>query len=84
MFSVGINAEDQLIPLAFALTEGENNASWQWFMDIVRLRLVGPGRVVCIVSDRHRGILNAVKSKLDEQCWSCNQESGGMKNLGPI
>lgn len=62
MLAVGIDAEDQLIPLAFALTEGENNA---WFLDIVRLRLVGLGRQVCIVSDRHCGILNAVKSRLD-------------------
>nr|CCI55408.1 PH01B015M02.9 [Phyllostachys edulis] len=47
------------------MEEGENNASWEWFLDIVRLRLVGPGRQICIVSDRHRGILNAVKSRLD-------------------
>ena len=44
MLVVGIDAEDQLIPLAFTLTEGENNASWEWFLDIVHLRLVGPGR----------------------------------------
>lgn len=65
MLVVRIDAEDQLVPLAFALTEGENNASWQWFMDIVRLCLVGLGRQVCIVSDSHRGILNAVKNKLE-------------------
>ena len=65
MLAVGIDAEDQLIPLAFASTKGETNASWEWLLDIVRLRLVGPGRQVCIVSDRHHGILNAVKSRLD-------------------
>lgn len=54
-----------MIPIEFALIEGENNASWEWFMDIVCLRLVGPERVVCIVSDRHREILNAVRSRLD-------------------
>lgn len=46
MLAVGIDAKDQPIPLAFALIEGEDNASWEWFLDIVRLRLVGLGRQI--------------------------------------
>ena len=34
IIAIGVDAEDQLIPLAFALTEGENNDSWEWFLYI--------------------------------------------------
>jgi hypothetical protein len=27
-----IDPEDQIVPMAFALVEGENNESWSWFM----------------------------------------------------
>lgn len=29
---VGVDANDPLFPLAFAIVEGENNGSWGWFM----------------------------------------------------
>ena len=32
MVAVGIDAEEQLIPIAFAVSEGENNSSWSWFI----------------------------------------------------
>src|SRR6185369_1405253 len=32
MMAVVVDPDRQLVPLAFALTEGENNDSWSWFM----------------------------------------------------
>ena len=60
-----ITAEDHLLPLAFALVEGENNESWSWFISLVRKQIVGPDRSFCMISDRHRGLLNAANEHLD-------------------
>jgi transposase-like protein len=36
MIAVGVDPDSQLVPLAFALAEGENDDSWCWFMKLVR------------------------------------------------
>ena len=51
MVAVGHDGGDQLLPLAFALMSAENNENWEWFLGLVRTRLVGPDREVCIISD---------------------------------
>ena len=55
----------QLVPLAFALIEGENNDSWSWFMKLVWRYVLGPSRQVCMISDRHHGLLNCIKEHMD-------------------
>uniref|UniRef100_K3YKX2 SWIM-type domain-containing protein n=1 Tax=Setaria italica TaxID=4555 RepID=K3YKX2_SETIT len=54
-----------LVPFAFALAESENNESWSWFMKLVRLHVLGPSRIVCMLSDRHHGLLNCAKDHMD-------------------
>jgi transposase-like protein len=44
MVAVGMTAENQLLPLAFALVEGENNKSWKWFLGLVRKQVLGSDR----------------------------------------
>jgi hypothetical protein len=34
MVAVGMTVKNQLLPLAFALIEGENNESWSWFLGL--------------------------------------------------
>jgi transposase-like protein len=41
--------------------EKENNDSWVWFLPLVRRVVVGPGREICVISDRHAGIPNAIR-----------------------
>jgi hypothetical protein len=65
MVDVGMTAENQLLPLAFALVEGENNKSWSWFLGLVRKKVLSPDRHVCMISDRHRGLLNDAKEPLE-------------------
>ena len=64
MVAVGQDGEDQLVPLAFAITEGENNQSWSWFLRLVRAYVVGSDRQICLISDRHQGILNAAREEI--------------------
>ena len=65
LIATGMDGEDRLIPLAFSLIEGENNDSWSWFLHLVRRDVVGPDRKVCIILDRHQGILNAVEDHME-------------------
>jgi hypothetical protein len=58
---VGITAENQLLLLAFALVEGENNESQKWFLGLVRKQVLGLDIHVCMISDRHHGLLNGAK-----------------------
>uniref|UniRef100_K4ALS8 Aminotransferase-like plant mobile domain-containing protein n=1 Tax=Setaria italica TaxID=4555 RepID=K4ALS8_SETIT len=55
----------QLVPLAFALAESENNESWSWFMKLVWQHVLGPSRQVCMISDRHHRLLNCAKDHMD-------------------
>jgi hypothetical protein len=65
MVVVAITAKNHLLPLAFALVEGENNESWLWFLGLVRNEVLGTGRSICMILDRHRGLLNGAKEPLE-------------------
>jgi hypothetical protein len=65
MIVVGMTVENQLLPLAFALVEGENNKSWKWFLGLVRKQVLGPDRHVCMILDRHLSLLNGAKDHLE-------------------
>jgi hypothetical protein len=69
LLAVGIDADDRVHPLAYALVPIENEQWWSWFCE----HLVNafdddlPDQYV-IISDRDKGLLNAVKSELPGAC----------------
>ena len=65
MMVAAVNPEDQIVPMAFALAEGENNESWSWFMLLLCVQVLGPSRTICLISDRHAGLLNATVEHID-------------------
>jgi transposase-like protein len=65
MVAVGITVENRLIPLALALVEGENNESWSWFLGLVRKKVLGLGRSICMILNHHRGLLSGTKEHLE-------------------
>ena len=60
-----VDPEDQIVPMAFALVEGENNESWSWFMWLLHVQVLGPTRTICLISDHHAGLLNAAGEQID-------------------
>jgi MULE transposase domain/SWIM zinc finger len=65
LIAVGIDAEDHILPLAWALVPGEDETWWSWFCEHLALAFESdllPEYV--IISDRDKGLLNAVESKL--------------------
>jgi transposase-like protein len=65
MVAIGMTVENQLLPLAFVLVEGENNESWSWFLCLVRKEVLGLDRSICMISDRHHGLLSSTKDPID-------------------
>jgi hypothetical protein len=61
LICIGTNLEDKLVPLSFVIVQKEDTNSWYWFLRLVRQVVIGLGRDVCVISDRHVGILNVVQ-----------------------
>jgi transposase-like protein len=60
LVAIGIHADRQSVPLAFAIVEKENIDSWGWFLRLVQRVVVSPGCEICVISDMHAGIRNVV------------------------
>ncbi|XP_074346411.1 uncharacterized protein LOC141685193 [Apium graveolens] len=58
---VAVDGFSHILPLAFAIVESENVSSWGWFMDRLRRFMVGRRHGICIISDRHVGIMAAMR-----------------------
>lgn len=48
-----------VLPIAFAIVEGETLSAWSWFLALIRLH-VTQRKGICLISDRHRSIISAV------------------------
>jgi hypothetical protein len=70
MMAVAVDPEDQIVPMAFALAKGENNSSWSWFIWLLRTQVLGASCTICLILDRHTGILHAaVKISKGSRLW---------------
>ena len=59
LIAMGCDGNNQLFPLEFAITEGENTDSWGWFLACIRNR-VTQRTGICVISDRHLGIMTVM------------------------
>ena len=64
LVAIASDANNRLVPLAFALVEAENNVNWEWFFHLLRTKVLPIEREICVISDRHQGILNAVEIEI--------------------
>ncbi|XP_074356559.1 uncharacterized protein LOC141696298 [Apium graveolens] len=58
---VAVDGFSHILSLAFVIVESENVSSWGWFMDRSRRFVAGRRHVICVISDRHAGIMAAMK-----------------------
>ncbi|KAL9662968.1 hypothetical protein QQ045_027804 [Rhodiola kirilowii] len=65
LVACSLDANNGVLPVAFALVESENTSSWSWFMSCIR-EGVTSRRGLCVVSDRHGGIM----ATTNEPQWS--------------
>ncbi|KAK1401531.1 hypothetical protein POM88_001136 [Heracleum sosnowskyi] len=57
-----VDGFNHFLPVAFAIVESENTASWTWFMERVKKKVVLRRRDVCVISDRHKGIISVMNN----------------------
>ncbi|XP_021729193.1 uncharacterized protein LOC110696224 [Chenopodium quinoa] len=62
LIAMSVDANNQLFPLAFAIVECEDGNTWPWFMACIR-RFVTQRSGLCVISDRHGGIMKAMKEE---------------------
>jgi hypothetical protein len=65
MMPATIDPEDQIVSMAFALSEGENNSSWSWFMWLLRTQVLRASRTIFLILDRHAGILHTAGEDIE-------------------
>ena len=59
LIAMGVDANNQFFPLAFAIVEEESFNSWRWFLTCIR-ESVTQRKGLCLIFDRHAAILAAV------------------------
>ena len=85
--AIGQDGNNQIVPLAFAFVESENTESWAWFFRQLKIGIVKDTPNVCVLHDRHAGILNAIKilkqpGPEEETPWIDMQSRWCMRHLG--
>ena len=60
LIATGIDAENKIFLLAYAIMDEKTTASWSWFLFQLRTHIVKDRNEICLISDRHPGILNAI------------------------
>ena len=59
--AIGVDYNKQVVPIVFAFVENENTKSWYWFLERVKIHIVAARPDVCLFSDRHAGLLAAIR-----------------------
>ena len=62
LIAMATDANNEIFPLAFAVVDDETGASWGWFLSCLWTAIwdVVPDSGICIISDRHRGIISSI------------------------
>jgi len=57
------DSDRHVVPLAFAIVEGETTEAWTWFLMHLRLHVAKHKCNICLISDRHTSILAAIQNR---------------------
>ena len=60
LIAIGVDAENEIYPLAYAIVDEEMTANWSWFFFQLRTYIVKDRNGIYLISDRHPDILNAI------------------------
>ena len=61
MTAIGIDCNKQIVLIAFAFVDNENTESWYRFLERLKNHVVVGRSNVCLISDRHPGLLAAIR-----------------------
>ncbi|KAH0637564.1 hypothetical protein KY289_037479 [Solanum tuberosum] len=60
LIAVGVDGNDNILPLAFAIVDKESKVAWKWFFRKLSTYVIKDKEDICIVSDRAKGILTSL------------------------
>ncbi|KAL0392548.1 UNVERIFIED_CONTAM: hypothetical protein Sradi_2477600 [Sesamum radiatum] len=60
-----MDGNQQVLPLAFAIVDEETYPSWKWFLQQLSRYVRRGRRGMCLISDRHGGLIKAVREGPD-------------------
>jgi hypothetical protein len=60
--TIAADANNKLLLLAIAFVGGENGDSWYQFLERLKMVVVQDVENVCVIHDRHKGILQAINN----------------------
>ncbi|KAE8659493.1 hypothetical protein F3Y22_tig00116962pilonHSYRG00536 [Hibiscus syriacus] len=61
--AVGVDADDSIYPLAFAVVESENQSYWFWFLELLGNDLeLNNSHILTFMTDRQKGLVEAVQN----------------------
>ncbi|KAK4383640.1 hypothetical protein Sango_2755400 [Sesamum angolense] len=60
LIATTMDGNQQVLPLAFAIIDEETYASWKWFLQQLSRHVIRGRRGMCLISDRHDGLIKAI------------------------
>ncbi|KAH0774085.1 hypothetical protein KY290_011222 [Solanum tuberosum] len=60
LIDVGVDGNDNILPLAFAIVDKESKVAWKWFFRKLSTHVIKDREDICIISDRAKGILTSL------------------------
>ncbi|TXG49133.1 hypothetical protein EZV62_025008 [Acer yangbiense] len=80
--AIALNANSSLYPLAYCIYEGETFLNWSWFLEQLRVFLRYPAKKpICFMSDRHKGVISALKMQWPRASIMVSYGGQKLKNL---
>ncbi|KAL0288618.1 UNVERIFIED_CONTAM: hypothetical protein Sangu_2649300 [Sesamum angustifolium] len=61
LIAAAMDGNQQVLPLAFAVVDKETYPSWKWFHQQLSRHVIRGQRGMCLISDRHGGLIKAVR-----------------------
>ncbi|KAL0359103.1 UNVERIFIED_CONTAM: hypothetical protein Sangu_0759700 [Sesamum angustifolium] len=65
LIAAAMDGNQQVLPLAFAVFDEETYPSWKWFLQQLSRHIIRGRRGMCLISDRHGGLIKAVREGPD-------------------
>ncbi|KAK4397629.1 hypothetical protein Sango_1238400 [Sesamum angolense] len=65
LIAAAMNGNQQVLPLAFAVVDEETYPSWKWFLQQLSRHVIRGRRGMCLISNRHGGLIKAVREGPD-------------------
>ncbi|CAI9296245.1 unnamed protein product [Lactuca saligna] len=63
--TIGRDPNNHVFPIAWDVVDIDNKFNWKWFLQLLEVGLgMDAGRGMCVVSDQHKGLLEATKEVL--------------------